>query len=119
MAAAAEWLRALVHRASCARGLLRLPSGLALAEPNEVAGRVAERAVPDAVRLIHRLLQHLATSRPDVLEGRIAILGAEDDAAQQTLGEHLLHNLAVGRRGVGVGKRRLEDDVDIRLGLGP
>src|SRR5712692_7318175 len=97
----------------------RLRSGLALTEPNQVAGRVAERAVPHAIRLINRLLQHLATSGPDVLEGRIAILGAEDDAAQLTLGEHLLHDLAVGRGCVGVGEWRLEDDVDVRLALGP
>src|SRR5713226_6422045 len=96
-----------------------LRSGLALAEPDEVAGRVAERAVPHAVRLINWLLQHIATSGPDVLEGRIAILGAEDDATQLTLGEHLLHYLAVGRGCVGVGKWRLEDDVDVRLALGP
>ena len=56
-------------------------SGLGLAEPNEVAGRVAERTVPHAVKLIHRLLQDLATSGLDVLEGGIAVLGAEDDAA--------------------------------------
>src|SRR5215471_10118812 len=94
-------------------------SRLALAEPNLVAGRVAERAVPHAVKLIHRLLQDLGTSGLDVLEGRITILGAEDDAAQQTFGQHLLHDLAVGRGCVRVRKRRLEDDVDVRLALGP
>src|SRR6266436_10166077 len=72
-------------------------SGLGLLESNHVAGRVAERAVPYAVRLIHGLLQHLATSAPDVLEARIAILGAEVDATQESLREHLLHDLAVGR----------------------
>src|SRR5712691_3574765 len=97
----------------------RLRSGLGLLESNHVAGRVAERAVPDAVRLIHGLLKHLATSGPDVLEGRIAILGVEVDAAQESLGEHLLHDPAVGRGCVRVGKRRLEDDVDVRLALGP
>src|SRR5260221_339381 len=94
-------------------------SGLGLLESNHVAGRVAERAVPHAIRLIHRLLQHFATSGPDVLEGRIAVLSVEVDAAQESLGEHLLHDLAVRRGCVRVGERRLEDDIDVRLALGP
>src|SRR6266568_5301128 len=97
----------------------RTRSGLALVEPNHVAGRVAKRAVPHAVWLIHRLLHYLATSGPDVFEGRVAILGAEVDSAKQTLGQQLLHDLAVARGCVGVGKRRLEDDTDVRLALGP
>src|SRR6266849_9245829 len=97
----------------------QLWSGLGLLESNHVAGRVAERAVPHPVRLIHGLLQHLATSGPDVLEGRIAIIGDEVDAAQESFGEHLLHDLAVRRGCVRVGKWRLEDDVDVRLALGP
>src|SRR5690242_19399438 len=95
----------------------RLVSGLL--EPDQVARRVAERAIPDAVRLVHRLLQHLAATLANVLERRVAVVRAEVDAAEQALGEQLLHDLAVGRRRVRVGERRLEDAVDVGLALGP
>src|SRR5581483_6856309 len=43
-------------------------SALRLLEADQVARGVAEGAVADAVELVHRLLEHLAAARPDVLE---------------------------------------------------
>src|SRR4051794_13909419 len=89
------------------RGSFLAPVSLRLAESDQVAGRVTKCALPRSVGHVHRLLKNIAASGLDALEGRIAILGAEVDAAQQTLGEHLLHYLAVGRGCVRVGKRWL------------
>src|SRR4029453_14030306 len=54
-----------------------------LGEAQHVAGGIAEGAGADAVRHVHRLLQHLATRGADALEGGVAVVGPEDDAAQQ------------------------------------
>jgi hypothetical protein len=42
-----------------------------LAQTQHVAGGIAEGAVADAVELVRRLLQHLATRGADALEGRL------------------------------------------------
>jgi hypothetical protein len=56
-----------------------------LAEAQHVAGGIAEGAVADAVWLVDRLLQHLATRGADSLESGVAVVGGEDDTVQQTL----------------------------------
>src|SRR5579864_9528564 len=71
-------------------------AGEGLGEPEHVARGIAERAVPDAVELVDRLLQHLGPRGADLLERRVAVVGAEDDAAQQALGQQRRRRLAVG-----------------------
>ena len=87
-----------------------------LVEPEHVSGRVTEGAVADAVGLVDRLLENLAAGCADPLEGGVAVVGGEDDGAQQALGQQLGHDLPILRRGVGVGEGRLEDDGDVGLG---
>src|SRR5690606_7596062 len=64
-----------------------------LVDPQQVPGGVPEGAVADAVRLVHRLLEDLAPGGTDLLEGGVDVVGGEDDAAQQALGEQLRHGL--------------------------
>src|SRR5688500_14859789 len=45
------------------------PGSACLLDAELVAGRVAERAVADAVRLVHRLLDHLGAPGLDGVEG--------------------------------------------------
>jgi hypothetical protein len=52
-------------------------------EPQHVPGRVAERAVADAVRLVRRLLDHLGAGLLDAGVEGVAVGGGEVDAAQQ------------------------------------
>jgi hypothetical protein len=79
-----------------------------LAEAQHVAGGIAEGAVADAVWLVDRLLQHLATRGADALEGGVAVVGPEDDTAQQALRQQFRRGLLVGGRGVRVRDGRLE-----------
>src|SRR5947209_12795003 len=88
-----------------------------LAESDHVARWVAKRAVANAVALVHRLLQHLRTGLAHVLEGGVAVVGSEDDRAQQALGKQLLRRLAVLGRGIWDGSGRLEYDADVGLCL--
>src|SRR5215470_4507808 len=60
----AGWVAASFVGAGTLLDRVMAPSALGpLVEPHEVAGGVAERAVPDAVGLVHRLLEHLGTAR--------------------------------------------------------
>src|SRR4051812_17517025 len=53
-----------------------------LRDPHEVAGRVAECAVASSPRLGRRLLEHLRTRCPDLLEGGVQVVRAEDGRLQ-------------------------------------
>ena len=87
-----------------------------LGETEHVAGRVAERAVPHAVGLVDRLLQNLGARRAELLEGRVAVVGGEDQPGQQALGHQSRDRVPVGRGDVRVLFRDAEDDLDPRLG---
>src|SRR5262249_47998085 len=50
-----------------------------LVEPHLVARRVPERAVPNPVRLVHRLLEHLGPARRDLLKQRVHVAGLEHE----------------------------------------
>jgi hypothetical protein len=86
-----------------------------LHEPDQVARGVAEGAVAQAIRLVERLLDDLDARFTDPLEGRVAVLGGEDHAAQHPLGHELRDRLPVGGRRVGVAARRFEHDRHFRL----
>src|SRR6266498_1224679 len=86
-----------------------------LVEAQHVAGGIAEGAVADTVRLVDRLLQHLGTRGADALESGVAVVGAEDDTAQQALRQQFRRGRLVGGRGVRGRDRRFEDDLHIRL----
>src|ERR1700744_598598 len=57
--------------------------GAGLEEAEQVARRVAEGAVTDAVVLLHGLLQHFGPRRADRLKGGVAVVGGEVDPAGQ------------------------------------
>jgi hypothetical protein len=86
-----------------------------LVEAQHVAGGIAKGAVADAVRLVDRLLQHLGTRGADALERGVAVVGPEDDSAQQALRQQFRHRLLVGGRGVRVREGRFEDEVHVGL----
>jgi hypothetical protein len=60
-------------------------SGGRLGEADLVAGRVAERAVPNAVRLVDRLLQHVGPGRADRLERGIDVLDGVVEPASSAI----------------------------------
>jgi hypothetical protein len=80
-----------VHHTDRAHGARRVPQPplVAMATPTPSPGpqlplpTADGRAVADAVRLVDRLLQHIATPGADALEGGVAVVGPEDDSAQQ------------------------------------
>jgi len=62
------------------------PLAAGLGEAQHVAGRIAEGAVADAVGLVDWFLHHFGTCGPDMLEGGVAIVGREDQTAEQPYG---------------------------------
>ena len=53
-----------------------------LRDAHEVARGVAERTVAHSPGLRRRLLEHLGPRRPDLLEGGVEVVGAEDGSLQ-------------------------------------
>src|SRR5918999_5119003 len=97
------------------RSMCALGSAAGLADPGMVPGRIAEGAVADAVGLVHRFLDHLGAGRHHALEGPVEVRGREVQPAQQALGEQVANRLPVRLRNAGIGRRRLEHDVDVGL----
>src|SRR3954467_744161 len=89
----------------------------ALVDADLVARRVAERAVPRAVRLVHRLLQHLRAGRADLLERRVDVVGLEDQPGQRALVQQGLDGLPVLGRAAHA--RGLQHDAELGLRRGP
>src|SRR5687767_7965096 len=75
------------------RPVCRGSSGLV--DADHVPGRVAERAVPSAPWLVHRLLHHVGAGGPDLLEGLIQVGDRKADAGERALGHQLGHHVAV------------------------
>src|SRR5918996_3933577 len=69
-----------------------------LADSDMVAGRIAEGAVADAVRLVHWLLDHLRTACHQALEDGVEVGRGEVHPAQETLGEQVAEGLPIRRR---------------------
>src|SRR5690606_29865071 len=96
-------------------GARRVDGSGGLVDADHVARGVAEGAVADAVGLVGGFLEHFAAGGADALEGRVAVVGGEVDAAQQALGEQFGGGVLVGLGGVRVADRRFEDDLDVGL----
>src|SRR3954447_25903862 len=79
-----------------------------LEDADHVAGRVAERAVPRAPRLVDGLLEHLGAGGADAFERRVEVVGAEHDRAHRAFDNELLEGVAVSPGTAGV--RVAEDD---------
>src|SRR3954451_13060939 len=67
-----------------------------LRNAHEVAGGVAERAVARSPRLGGRLLQHLRTRCPDLLEGGVEVVRTEDARVHRPLRGHAQQGVLVG-----------------------
>ena len=93
-----------VHMAAITSGSAQL------LDADEIAGRIAERAVANAVGLLGRLLDDLGIAGLQPVEGVVEILGSQEDPAVGALGHHLGDRaaLVVGDTGVD-GRRRQED----------
>src|SRR5499427_9363498 len=82
-----------------------------LADADQVARWVPERAVANPVRLVDRLLDDLGAAGLEPLEGAVEVGGGQGDVGVAALGHHLEDGaaLAVGDAAAGRG-RRLQDD---------
>src|SRR3954447_22275138 len=60
-----------------------------LLDPEQVAGRIAERAVADAVGLVGRLLDDFGVAALQSLERRVDVLGRQQDRGVGALRHHL------------------------------
>jgi hypothetical protein len=81
-----------------------------LLDADQVARRVAERAVANPVGLIGRLLDDLRVPGLQPLEGGVEIGGRQVDAGEGALGHHLGDRAALVVGDAGRGTRRVEDD---------
>src|SRR5436190_9944303 len=82
-----------------------------LRDANEVARRVAERAVACTPGLRRRLLQHLGARRAHLLERCVEVVGAEDRGLERTPRDEALERVAFGLRTAAV--RLRQDDVEV------
>src|SRR3954452_25616805 len=72
-----------------------------LLDAEQVAGRIAERAVADPVGLVGRLLDDLGVAGLQPLERAIEVLGGQVDAGEGALGHHLGDRAALFVGGAG------------------
>src|SRR3954454_21681743 len=86
----------------CLPDARRVGASAQLLDPDQVAGRVAEGAVTNPVRLDGRLLDDLGIAGLHSLERRVEVLGGEQDPAVGALGHHLGDGatLVVGDAGI-------------------
>src|SRR3954454_4746380 len=82
-----------------------------LRNAHEVAGGVAERAVARSPRLGCRLLEHLRARCPDLLEGGVEVVRAEDGRLHRPLRHQAQQGVALGRRTTTM--RLGQHDVDV------
>jgi hypothetical protein len=87
-----------------------------LVDADQVAGRVADGAVPRAPRLVGRLLDDLGTGGDQPVEAGVEIVAVEVDAVEGALGDESGDRLAIGSAAVQVVG---EDDRDAGLGAAP
>ncbi len=86
-----------------------------LLDADQVARRVADGAVANAVRLVGRLLDDLDVAGLEPLEGAVDVLGGQVDHGVGALGHHLGDGAALVVGDAGVDGRRVEDDGRLRL----
>src|SRR5215470_16806448 len=90
-----SWARAFIAARSSAVNPLDFFSAVLLSaishllDADQVARRIAERAVADPVRLVGRLLDNLGVARLQAFESAVEIFGGEVDAGVGSLGHHL------------------------------
>src|SRR6478735_11357152 len=84
-------------------------------DPDVVAGRIAEGAVADAVRLVDRLLDDVGAARLYPLEGAVEVGGGQYDGGVGALGHHFGDGAPFVIGDAGVDGRRVQDDGRIRL----
>jgi hypothetical protein len=82
-----------------------------LCDADEVARRVAERAVARSPRLRDRLLEHLRARRSDLLEGGVEVVGAEDRGPERALRDECEQGVALGLRTTAVRLRQHDADL--------
>src|SRR4029450_5252487 len=99
------------------------PVSVPLLDADQVARRIAERAVADPVRLVGRFLYHLGVGGLEALERRVDVAGGQVDARERALGHHLRDHAMLVLVHAGRGVRRVEDDGGVGLvggaGRGP
>src|SRR4051812_13466267 len=93
----------------CARKSVQYGSAQFL-DPDQVARGIAKGAVPDAVRLLGRLLDDLGVAGLQASEGVVEVLGGEVDGGVGALGHHLGDDAALVLGDARVGGRRVQDD---------
>src|SRR4051794_8963618 len=81
-----------------------------LLDADQVARRIADGAVADPVRLLHRLLDDLHVAALQLLEGAVEVLGGEQDPAIGALGHHLGDGAALILGDARVDARRRQED---------
>src|SRR6478672_5089051 len=105
--------------ATCSSRLMRVSSGKTgsggLVDPDVVPGRVAERTVADAVRLVHRLLDDLRVGRLQALEQTVEVVALQHEGGVGALGHHLADGTALVLGEPGIDGRRRQDDRGVRL----
>src|SRR4051794_13537453 len=104
-----SWLSAACGASDCLSGVVAMCSGKLL-DADEVARGVADAAVPDAVRLLGRLLDDLGVAGLQPLEGAVEVGGGQVDAGVGALGHHLGDGAALIVGDAGSGGRRVQHD---------
>src|SRR5262245_40560091 len=81
-----------------------------LLDAEQVAGRVAEGAVADAVGLVGRLLHDLGVTRLEAFERAVQVIRGEVDAREGALGHHLGDRALLLLGDAGRGGGRIQHD---------
>ena len=97
-------------RRGARRRRTRVHASAQLLDPDQVAGRIADGAVPNAPGLLGGLLDDVGVACLEPLERAVEVPRREIDAAVRALGHHLGDDPALVVGDAGVGGRRVQDD---------
>src|SRR3954447_15158554 len=86
-----------------------------LIDADQIAGRVADGAVADPVRLLHRFLHDFDTARLQPIEGAVQVPRGQQDHGVGAFGHHLEDRAPFLCRDAGVDGRRVQHDRGVGL----